>query len=412
MKIMVLAGGNDQAALIRMLRDRIPGVEILLIDYNKNVVAAKFADRHIVESTMDLTKVREIAAQEKVDYIMTACGDQPVLTMAVVSDELNLPCYLSKKQAVEITNKKHMKKIMSDFNIPTAKYKCFAEGEEINDAGLKYPLIVKPVDNNGSKGVRRVENKEELLVYAKEAYEFTLTHTIIVEEFVDGDEISCDYFVKDGTANYVMLCKSNKFFVDEGTQVIFQSIIPPAVSDKVKDTINDIAQKITDAYGLVNSPLHIQTLVKNDDVKVIEFSARLGGGAKYKTIQEVTGFNILKANLDVMLGEKPDITFNRSNKHFTRCFLYLTGGTFADSTGFEECVSNKIIDEYVMIRPYGVYAKSPRASNDRVASFLVSDEDVNRLREKVKTALETIKIFNENGEDILKRDMYADWINQ
>ena len=89
----------------------------------------------------------------------------------------------------------------------------------------------------------------------------------------------------------------------------------------------------------------------------------------------------------------------------------LTLENFKSSEGFEECVDKGIIDEYVMIRPYGVYAKSPRASNDRVASFLASDEDENILRDKVKNALLTIKIYNEKGEDILKRDMYADWIN-
>lgn len=410
MKIMVLAGGNDQAELIRRLRDRIPGVEIILIDYSKDVVAAKYADRHIVESTMDLPKVKEIAQQEKVDYIMTACGDQPVLTMAVVSDELGLPCYLSKKQAVDITNKKFMKKIMWDNDIPTARFKTFELGETIDETGLRYPLIVKPVDNNGSKGVRRVENHEELIQYAELAYKFSLTKTIVVEEFIEGDEISCDYFVKNGVANYVMICKSNKFFVDDGTQVIYQSIIPPDVSDVVRAKISEIAQKIAKAYGLINSPLHIQTLVKGDSVDVIEFSARLGGGAKYKTIQNVTGFNILNANIDVMFGQIPDIIFDRSPKHFTRCFLYLTGGIFASATGFEENVKDGTIDEYVMIRPFGVYAQSPRASNDRVASILVSDIDTNKLKEKVKKALLSIHIFNENGEDILKRDMYQDWL--
>ncbi len=410
MKIMVLAGGNDQAELIRRLRNRVDGVEIILIDYSKDVIAAKYADRHIVESTMDLPKVKEIAQQEKVDYIMTACGDQPVLTMAVVSEELGLPCYLSKKQAIDITNKKFMKKIMWDNNIPTARFKTFKLGEPINETGLHYPLIVKPVDNNGSKGVRRVENHEELIQYAELAYKFSLTKTIVVEEFIEGDEISCDYFVKNGKANYVMICKSNKFFVDDGTQVIYQSIIPPDVSDIVRAKISNIAQKIAEAYGLINSPLHIQTLVKGDSVDVIEFSARLGGGAKYKTIQNVTGFNILNANIDVMFGQVPEISFNRSSKRFTRCFLYLTGGTFASATGFEENVNDGTIDEYVMIRPFGVYAQSPRASNDRVASILVSDVDPNRLKEKVKKALLSIHIYNEKGEDILKRDMYQDWL--
>lgn len=410
MKIMVLAGGNDQAALIQKLRKRVPDVEIILIDYNKNVIASTYADRHIVESTMDLPKVKEIAQAEKVDYIMTACGDQPVLTMAVVSEELGLPCYLKKKQATDLTNKKFMKKIMMDNDIPTARYKTFAFGEQIDESGLRYPLIVKPVDNNGSKGVRRVENHEELLHFAEEAYKFSLTKTIVVEEFIEGDEISCDYFVKNGVANYVMICKSNKFFVDDGTQVIYQSIIPPKVSDVVKEKISDIAQKIAKAYGLVNSPLHIQTLVKDDDVDVIEFSARLGGGAKYKTIHNVTGFDILEANIDVMFGQVPEIKFDRSPKHFTRCFLYLTGGLFASATGFEENLKDGTIDEYVMIRPFGVVANSPKASNDRVASILLSDLDEQKLREKVKKALLSIHIYNENGEDILKRDMYQDWL--
>ena len=178
----------------------------------------------------------------------------------------------------------------------------------------------------------------------------------------------------------------------------------------VREKISDIAQKISKAYGLVNSPLHIQTLVKDDDVDVIEFSARLGGGAKYKTIHNVTGFDILEANIDVMFGHVPEIKFDRSAKHFTRCFLYLTGGLFASATGFEENLKDGTIDEYVMIRPFGVVANSPKASNDRVASLLLSDLDEQKLREKVKKALLSIHIYNENGEDILKRDMYQDWL--
>ena len=90
--------------------------------------------------------------------------------------------------------------------------------------------------------------------------------------------------------------------------------------------------------------------------------------------------------------------------------MYLTGGLFASATGFEENLKDGTIDEYVMIRPFGVVANSPKASNDRVASLLLSDLDEQKLREKVKKALLSIHIYNENGEDILKRDMYQDWL--
>lgn len=159
MKIIILAGGNDQAALIQELRTKIRDVEVLLIDYIPNVVAAKYADRHILESTMDLAKVKEIALNEKVDYIMTACTDQSLLTMAVVSEELGLPCYLSKKQVLNLTNKMYMKKLMIESSIPTSKFKTFTSNEKFDTSGLTYPLIIKPVDSNSSKGVRKVMNE-------------------------------------------------------------------------------------------------------------------------------------------------------------------------------------------------------------------------------------------------------------
>ena len=168
MKIMVLAGGNDQAALIQEIRKKFDNVEILLIDMAKNVVAAKYADRHIVESTMDLPKVKEISEREKVDYIMTACGDQPLLTMAVVSEELGLPCYLSKKQVLNLTNKMYMKNLMVENGIPTSHFKTFTSKEVIDTTGLSYPLVVKPVDSNGSKGVRKCKNRKELDKYLPE----------------------------------------------------------------------------------------------------------------------------------------------------------------------------------------------------------------------------------------------------
>ena len=277
MKIMILAGGNDQAALIQELRTKFKDVEIILIDFAPNVVAAKYADKHIVESTMDLDKVKEIAIAEKVDYIMTACGDQPLLTMAVVSEELGLPCYLSKKQVLNLTNKMYMKKLMMENNIPTSKFKTFTSKDELDTTGLNYPLVVKPVDSNGSKGVRKVLNDAELQKYAKDAFRFTLSDTVIVEEFNEGFEISADFYIIDGKAQKVMWCQLNKFQVNDSTQVIYQSVIPPMLSEKASASLNEIANKIAKAYEVDNSPLLIQAMINGDDVRVIEFSARLGG---------------------------------------------------------------------------------------------------------------------------------------
>lgn len=405
-KIMVLAGGNDQAALIQELRTKFKDVEVILIDFSPNVVASKYADKHIVESTMDLHKVKEIAIAEKVDYILTACGDQPLLTMAVVSDELGLPCYLSKKQVLNLTNKMYMKKLMMEYNIPTSKFKTFTSKDELDITGLTYPLVVKPVDSNGSKGVRKVMNDAELHEFIKDAFRFTLTDTVIVEEFNEGIEISADFYVIDGKAHKVMWCQLNKFQVNDSTQIIYQSVIPPVLSEKSSAALNEIANKIAKAYELNNSPLLIQAIVNKDDVRVIEFSARLGGGAKYKTIQNVTGFNVLKANLESMLGEVPDLNIYDSGRYYSRCHIYLTGGKFMAIGGLDELLKNGTIREYVLTRPFGVNVNTPTSSSDRVASVFIEANDQMDLNRKVKIAISTLRVLDENGKDILKRDMY------
>lgn len=408
MRIIVLAGGNDQAALIQELRHKFKNVEVLLVDFAPNVVAAKYADRHIVESTMDLPKVKEIAVREKADYIITACGDQPLLTMAVVSEELGLPCYLSKKQVLNLTNKMYMKRLMVENDIPTSKFKTFTSKDVIDTTGLTYPLVVKPVDSNGSKGVRKVCNREELEKCLPEAFRFTLTDTVIVEEFCEGVEISADFYICDGTAKKVMWCQLNKYKVDDSTQVIYQSVIPPTLSEKASKTLMEVANKIAKGYEVDNSPLLVQAMINGDDVKVIEFSARLGGGAKYKTIQNVTGFNVLRANLESMLGEKPEVVINDDGRCYSRCHIYVNGGIFTAIEGLEQLQQRGIIDEYVLTKPFGVTVDSPKSSSDRVASVFISAKSKDELSQKVIGGINNLKVLDENGVDMLFRDMYRE----
>ncbi|MCM1142511.1 MAG: ATP-grasp domain-containing protein [Muribaculum sp.] len=406
-RIMILAGGPDQAALIKEIKLKFPDSYTVLVDMNPDVVAAKVADKQVVVSTMDFDKVKEAAVQENVDYIMTACGDQPLLTVGIVSEELGLPCYLTKRQILNLTNKKFMKNLMVKNNIPTSKHKTFDSLDDIDDSGLEYPLIVKPVDSNGSKGVRRVNNKEELIEQSPISMGYSISKSIIVEEFVEGEDVSSDFYVINGEAIHVMDCLSNKFKPNPETAIIYQSIIPPSISEEVKDEIQRIAQTIARVFGIDNSPLLIQTIVKGNNVKVVEFSARLGGGAKYKTIQTVTGFNVLKANLDSMLGELPYVHVMDRHLKFSRCHLYTSGGVLDRIEGLDSLLENGLIEDYFINKKAGAKLETPKSSGDRVASILFSAPDFETLGEKISKAINTVKVIDNIGRDILMRDMYS-----
>lgn len=413
-KIMVLAGGHDQAAFIGELRRLISDVYIILLDRNPNVLAAKVADKMLTISTMDFNKVEQAAKDEKVDYIMTACGDQPLLTVGLISEKLGLPCYLTKEQILNLTNKKNMKKVMVDNDIPTSKYKTFTSKDEIDDSGLEYPLIVKPADSNGSKGVRKVYNRAELNEKAADAISYSISGTIIVEEFDEGEELSCDFYIQDGIAHEVLKLQSNKFKVDDNiTSIIYQSIIPaPFLTETARQKLNDVANKIAKAYHLDNTPLLVQAIVKGDKVSVLEYSARLGGGSKYKTIQNVTGFNVLGACAESMLGRKPVIP-EMENKGlcYTKCHFYTTGGKLCKIEGLDELMESGVIEEFLPTTPLGVTFKKPSSSGDRFGCIWISAKNYTELKEKILKAVNTIKALDENGVDILDRSMYLNQVD-
>ncbi len=277
MKALVLAGGFPQIALINELKRR--SIEVILVDFNEEPVAKKYADRYYRVSTLDIPAVREVAVKEGVDFLITVCTDQALHTVAKVSEDLHLPCYIDYNTALNVTNKQYMKNVFAEKGIPTAKHVVIDSFDERAIQGMKYPMIVKPVDCNSSKGVRYCENLEELKTFIADAIHLSRTKTAIIEEFIQGIEISVDAFVEDGKAHVLCISKSDKI-ADKDKFVIFRTIWPAGVSEEVIKKIGNIAQQIADAFGLKNSPMLIQLLTDGNDVYVIEFSARTGGGGK------------------------------------------------------------------------------------------------------------------------------------
>lgn len=405
-KAIVLAGGNDQTALIKALRNRFPKIYIYLVDYARNPVAKPYADEHLCISTMDTEAVLCAAKKYNVDLVIIACGDQPLPIMAYVSEQLNLPCYLNYEQALNLTNKIKMKEIMKAIGIPTAKFMSYSSCNNVNTSDLHYPLIVKPADCNGSKGVRKIEKEEDLLPFLKEAMALSRTHTAIVEEYKTGIEISVDAYVVDGKAEVLMTSQLNKFKVDDNISVIYQSIIPASISGEVLMQIKVIAQQIASGFKLENSPLLIQLIVENQVINVIEFSARIGGGAKYQTIQSVTGFDILNANIDAMLGLRTNLSIKKTRNYYSRCHLYTKGGYLKQVKGVDNLLENGVIESVTYNKAYGTLLSSPHGSSDRVASFFVKSDSLSELYKKINEAINGISVINADNQDILMREMY------
>lgn len=407
MKALVLAGGLPQIALIEELHKR--NVYVVLADWNEEPVAKKYAEKYYQVSTLDIGAIKRVAIDEQVDFLITVCTDQALLTVAKVSEDLGLPCYIDYQTALNVTNKQYMKDVFAKNHIPTAKHIILGKYDSEAIASMQFPLIVKPVDCNSSKGVRRCENEDELKKYLEEAIKFSRTDTAVVEEFIEGDELTVDVYVENGIANVLSISNSVKV-KGKDKFVIFRTINPAAIPESVVDQVKVIAQKIADAFGLKNTPMLIQMLTDGKTVYVIEFSARTGGGVKYLLIRHASGFDVIKAVVDLTLGIKPHYEKSATvSKYLVNDFIYCKEGTFDHLDGFEELKKVGIIKDFYVFSWRGIhYDGELKASGDRVGGYTVVADTPEELIKKHNEARMHIKVLDSQNDDIARHDILSD----
>lgn len=406
MKALVLAGGFPQIALILELKGR--GYTVLLADYLENPVAKPYADEFYRISTLDVEGIKALAAAQSVDLVITACTDQALLTVAKVSEELGLPCYIDYETALRVTNKFYMKQTFRDNGIPSAKYFTADKLDESLVRDLRYPCIVKPVDCNSSKGVAKVYCPDELEAAFALAVKYSRTDTAIVEEYIEGREITVDVQVKDGCTHVLSMAYSDKI-PDEDKFVIWRTRYPISESEAVISCIEDTAQRIADAFGLRDSLMLIQLICDGENIFVLEFSARTGGGVKHQLIKKVSGFDVIGAVVDLSLGKSPEVEIRPpETKYITNVFIYCNEGVFDRALGFEELKERGIITEYFIFKRRGTVMGGAASSGDRVGGFTVQGDSLGELKRKYGEALEEIGILDPSGRDIMRRELLAE----
>lgn len=403
MKAFVLAGGLPQITLIKELKKR--NIATVLGDGTENALARPYADQFCQVNIFDIEAVRNIAVQEGVDFLITCCADQVLLVVAQVSEMLGLPCYLDYKTAKMVSDKELMKKVFVENRVPTSQYVVMNELDLSRIRNLQYPLIVKPVDAYSSKGVRKVRNMEELKCAFDDAVQISRTKTALVEEFFAGEEISADIFVVDGTVH--ILCVSNSEKIrDDDRFVIFRGRFPVHASPKLFAEIRKVSQQIADAFEIKNAPMLVQMITDGEQVSVLEFCARTGGGMKYLLIRHSCGVDVIKAVVDLTMGIKPVIEVcTPENKYIVNDFIYCRPGVFDHMEGFEEQLKEGNISDFHCLRPRGMRFNGITSSSDRVAGVTIQADTIEEFNQKHRTFVDSVKVLDTDGNDIMRHDL-------
>lgn len=405
-KAIVLGGTRPHITLIQKLKDK--GYYVILIDYLKFPIAKAYADEHIQESTLDKDLVLKIAIEQKADLVISTCIDQANVTAAFVCEKMGLPSPYGYDIALSVTDKLKMKDILIKNNIPTSRYRKIETSADLSNWDFKYPIIIKPTDSNSSKGIYKIEetisNLDELI---KESISFSRTKEAIVEEFVTGKEIGIDTFVSNGVAKVLMIKERRKIQKNaNGSQNILGCIWPMPLSPNVEKKAEQIANQIAQAFGLKNSALMIQAILKDNEISVIEFGARIGGGESYRIIKDCVGFDYVEASISTFTGEPLTEELKKPEYYFADNFIYSRECVFDHIDFCEQLISDGTIDHAYELKSKGSEIDSNLSSNNRVGTFVVKSKTIKGLYEKINTVLSNIEVYDQNGKAVMRKDIY------
>ena len=269
------------------------------IDPVKDATCRKEVDAFEVVGGQDYKGTCAVVEKYSIDAIVTAATDKPLVMMARVAEKYGFPFY-SVETAQWSTDKYEMKQCFLKGDIPCAKGRLVKSVEEIDD--FDFPVIVKPRDNSGSRGVKLCRSKEELQVSMNEAFEVSRLDTVLVEEFIEGNEFSIEGLHFDGKNEIIQF--TEKKTTEFPYNVELGHLQPANISNENIPRIRDIIEKIGRIMHFENCPSHTEMKINNRGVYVIETSPRLGGDYITSTLTPMsTGVNLEDELIRISLGE-------------------------------------------------------------------------------------------------------------
>lgn len=383
--------GASVLQLPGILKAKEMGLYVGVADYNPKAIGIQYADEFFNASTMDEEAVLAAALQFKPDGIMTLATDMPMRGVARVAEKLGLPG-ISYDTAVKATDKFEMIKAFKTHDVASPWFFTVDNLDELQalESQLSYPCIMKPTDNAGSHGVVLAKCFDDLLREYEYSHESARHGKVIIEEFLQGDEVSVEVMVVEGKVNILQitdkLTTGAPHFVEMGHS---QPSRHPLETQKA---IKELATKACKSVGINQGPAHVEMMVTARGPVMIELGARMGGDNITTALVPLsTGIDMVKATIDVALGNQPDI---EPSLHCASAIRYIAApeGIIKSINGVEEAKQLPGVKEVIMTKTVGEMSTPIHCSNDRIGSIIAQASTADTAIKACVEAMKVIKI--------------------
>ena len=391
-KVLIIGASRLQLPAIKRAKEL--GYYVGVIDYNPQAIGVPLADEFFCVSTIDIEGVVKTAKEFAPDGIMTLATDMPMRSIAAACQTLGLPG-ITPDTALKATDKGEMIKAFEAHGVEHPWYyivKDKSELEKVMDK-ITFPCISKPTDNSGSRGVMLINSREELIESIEYSSSQGRSGSVIVEEYLTGNEVSVEIMTLDGEPRVLQvtdkLTTGAPHFVEMGHSQ------PSRLPEASVEAIKDLASRAVRAVGIKNGPAHVEIMMTKNGPRMIELGARMGGDCITTHLVPLsTGINMVECTIKLACGEEIDLEPKLSCGSAIR-FFHAPCGRIKEIDGVDEAKAISGVKEISFTKGVGDTVCEIGSSTDRIGFVIAQADTPENAVEICEKALATVKIVVE-----------------
>ncbi len=397
-KLMLLGGIRYLLPVIEAAHKQ--GYYVITADYLPNNIAHKYSDEYVNVSIIDKDAVLKIAHEKEIDGIMSFGVDPGVVTASYVQEQMGLPSFGPYESIVTLQNKDKFRQFLTEhgFNVPWA-YGFSSKIEAIESIDkFTYPLIVKPTDSAGSKGVTRVDSANDLESAIDYAFAYSIKGNIIIEEFIEkkGCSSDSDSFALNGELKMVTFSaqRFDEQAINPYTPAAYSW--PSTFSNEEELYLQKEIQRLISLLRLKTSIFNIETRIgTNNTPYIMELTTRGGGNRLAEVIRYATGVDMITACVRAAVGDSVEEVEQKGyNGHWAEIILHADrGGKFVELQ-IEPTIPAEVIERDLWVEP-GDQVNGFEAANDAIGTLILRFNNTEDLEEVLRNQGKWLKIIVE-----------------
>lgn len=383
------------------------GVLVYVTDYNENTPCKKIADKSFMVSATDVDAVVRLIKDEKIDGIITGYVDLLLPYYAEICRLTGLPCYATKEQFNTVTNKERVKRICTEHSVPVPRDYTI---EDVECDCVKYPVIVKPADGSGSRGITVCGAKEEVSAAVEYALSFSKIGKYIIEDYLVDGTVLLQYYLQEGELVFLTAIDGYALQYYPNKQKIDCCGIAPSVF--TEHYVRDLHSHYSEAFrsiGLTDGPMEINTFVGHGEMHLGDIGYRLcGGRANYLAdaafdlgfYKLLVRFALTGKSSDKRISQKCDPYLNGKYEGVV-CFL-MDVGKVARITGLEKLktIPGVFEDGFYIEEGFEIREEDIGKLIQVVGRIMMLADSLEELERRMYEVYESVDYLDEHGRSL------------